>query len=319
MAEATTETQTQQTQTSEAQTQQTSQQQAQAQTQTSQQAQQQETQQTSQTQTGDWRSILKSDEAKEFAKNSPDLDHFAARALEMRKQLSSAIIKPGKDAKPEAIAAYRKALDIPDDPKGYEFVKPEYMSDEDFASENTKASLANIAKVAHEAGAPKAAVAALWSFYTQAEAKALENAKAADKSFVEQTEAQLRKDWGADFETNKTFANRAFYHWAEKAGVDASTLKGLKTAGDRFLVDHPEIMRVFGTIGREMGEGTLGSVHSESDIAALDGQIEAKRTAIREAKAKGDSRKANALYQEVMSLQAKKGNGPIVGTAGKAA
>ena len=34
---------------------------------------------------------------------------------------------PGDDAKPEDVAAFRKALGVPDDPTGYGLVKPETL------------------------------------------------------------------------------------------------------------------------------------------------------------------------------------------------
>ena len=63
----------------------------------------------------DWRDGITDEEAKKFAKDSPDLDHLAKRALEMRQKLGKGISVPGEDAKPEDVKAFRDALGIPEE------------------------------------------------------------------------------------------------------------------------------------------------------------------------------------------------------------
>jgi hypothetical protein len=276
-----------------------------------------------------WRALFKDPEVLKEVERSTDPDAFGKRIVELRKQLSTAVVKPGKlaDNATEAqksehaakMSAYRKAMDIPDEAKGYEFAKPEFMSDDEFKSEKTQATLANIAKVAHEAGAPKAVVASLWDFYVRAEQQAMETAKAEDKKFVEQTEAQLRKDWGADFDKNKVLATRAAHYMAEKAGVDMAELKTMETKDGKLLLDHPIVMKMYAHIGREMGEGTLGPAHSETDIAGMEKQIEAKRDEINKLQAEGKGDQADREYQNLLAMRAKLGNKPIVGSQNRAA
>ena len=73
----------------------------------------------------DWRAPITDPDAQKFAKSSTDLNHLVGRALEMRKQLSTAIQIPGKDASDDDVAAYRKATGVPAEATGYKFDVPE--------------------------------------------------------------------------------------------------------------------------------------------------------------------------------------------------
>ncbi len=268
----------------------------------------------------DWRAALKTDEAKEFAKNSADVDHLVNRALDMRRQLSTAIIKPGKDAKPEQVAAYRKAMDIPDDPKGYGIAKPEHYTDEVFQSEAVQSRIGAIAKIAHDHGVPRGAMKGIIDEYFKMEAGVLASQVEADTRFAAETDAQLKKEWGADYDKNKEFANRAFGHIAKQAGVDVQALKEIETKGGRFLMDDPSMVRIFAALGREMGEGTLGALPTAAERAGGEQEIRDIRAQIAEAQAQGDRRRANELYQQEQALLARtQGNQPIVGAQGRAA
>jgi len=317
---------TAQTQTSDTQTSQTQQTQTQAhtQTQSQQQTSQQQTQQTQADATktqadtskaADWRAAITDEAAKKFAETSTDINHLVGRALTMQQKLSNAIVKPGKDAKPEDVAAYRKAMDIPDDPKGYEFTKPEHLSEEEFKSAGVQATLGAIAKIAHDNGVPKTALGALWGAYSQMEAAALKAQVDADKEYANQSEAALRKEWGAEYDVNKTFADRAAAHLF---GNKLADVKQIETKDGRFVLDHPDLVRALGKIGREMGEGTLGPVLTDGDVAAIDQQITASRAKQMELQAQGKNADANKEYQNEMALIAKKaGNKPVVGAAGR--
>ena len=59
---------------------------------------------------------------------------------------------------------------------------------------------------------------------------------------------------------------------------------------------------------------------SESERDTIDDQIRELRGQIEDAQAKGDSKRANQLYQREQALIAKKdGRAPVVGAAGRAA
>lgn len=263
----------------------------------------------------DWRSNLKTDAAKDFAKNSPDVDHLVGRALTMQQKLSGAIIPPPKDAKPDSpeVQAYRKAIGVPDKPEGYKLEIPEgaVMTDAD------KAFQSAMTKVFHEAGAPADLFSSInkgWNAHVQG---VMKKTQEDDAKFLADSETALRSKWGADFDVNKELAARSFKAYAAKAGISTDDLTTMQTKEGRLLWDDPRIMQIFGTVGREMKEGSLGPVLSDTDKAGLDTQINDLRA--KQASAP-DSKTKNQYYQQEMALIAKRdGSNNIVGTRGRAA
>lgn len=284
----------------------------------------------------DWRSSIKDDKLKEHAARFTTLEDVLKGNLDLRSERdrlqSTAIVKPAKlpDTATEAqkaahaqqVSAYRKAMDVPDDPKGYEFSRPEFIPEEAFKSEGVQGLLGELAKLAHASNAPRQVVKDFWEFYGKAETLAAQQAVAADKKFAEEAEAALRKDLGSEeaYIAHKEFGRRAMIQVAKQAGVDTDDLMKIETKSGRFLMDDPRMVKIFGKLGREMREGTLGPVNTEGDRANLDGQITAIRAKVSEAQVKGDRREAQRLYEMEMDLIRKRdGNRGIVGAAGRAA
>ena len=276
------------------------------------------TESTTESTESDWRAAIKDEAARKFAEDSPDLEHLAKRAFDMRQKISSAIVKPGKDAKPEEIAAYRKALDIPAEAKEYlnGVQRPEHISEEDWKSERVQGLLGSFAERMHAKGAPKAAVQEAIAFELEVEANLLKAQAEEDKKFAEASESALKEKWGPEFSKNKEFANRA----VEKLFGDSfEKASKLTDSAGRFVLDNPVFIEAFAAIGREMGEGSLGGAMTDSERDTLDDQIRNVRKEIETAQVERDSKRANSLYQKEQALLAKqKGSKPIVG-AGRAA
>ena len=87
-----------------------------------------------------------------------------------------------------------------------------------------------------------------------------------------------------------------------------------------FVLDNPLFVVVFARYGREMGEGRLGDVLSDSQRDSMSEQIDALQKQIDDAQAKGDNTKANDIYQKKMALIGKRdGDQSIVGAENRAA
>lgn len=265
----------------------------------------------------DWREQIKDDDAKKFAESSTDVNHLVRRAVEMRSKLSNAIIRPGKNAAPEEVAAYRKAMGIPEKAEEYEF--PELPAEK--LTPEIKESRAAWGKRFHDLGVSKETAKALISMVGEDHTKFVEAQVQADKAFAQQSEAALRSEWkGDEYDKNKNLANRAFSELASRAGIPADVLSKIETKDGRFLMDRPEIVKLFAVVGREMAEGSLGPSLTEGEAATIDGQIADVKKQISEAQDAGNSKLANQLYQKEQSLIAKRsGSKPIVGAQGRAA
>src|SRR3546814_9862421 len=55
--------------------------------------------------------------------NSPE--DLVKGHMELRQKLSKAVVPPGRDADEEAVAAYRKAIGVPEKAEGYKFEMPD--------------------------------------------------------------------------------------------------------------------------------------------------------------------------------------------------
>lgn len=261
----------------------------------------------------DWREGLP-DELKETA------DRFASRedairAIQALRRRDSQVRVPGKDATDAEHAAYLKAVGVPEKPEDYEFpVLPE-----DQMTDEVRASREGWAQLFHKLHVPKDTARALMDAVGEDVAKQQQAQIQADENFAKEQEAALRAEWkGAEFEKNKTLANRAFNEIANRAGLNLEALTKIETKDGRFLVDRAEVVRMFALIGREMAEGTLGPALSEGEMETLEEEIRSLRKQQEEAKAEGDSKRANRLYQREQELLAKQqGSRPVVGAAGR--
>lgn len=259
-------------------------------------------------QVADWREGL-SEDARKFAETSPDVGHLVNRALDMQKKLSGAIVPPGKDAPEEDVAAYRKQIGVPESPEGYTFKMPEGQKATDADKEFHKTMSEAFHKL-NITSAQAAGLNAVVNELTTATQKA-------DKKFADESEAALKRDWGKEYDQNKTHADRA----ADFAfGDQIEEARHLELKDGRFLMDHPVMLRALAAIGREMQEGGLVPPLTGDAAEQAKTQLQDIRDRIAQAQAKGDSKEADRLYQKEQQLIAQtQGNRPVVGSSGRAA
>lgn len=240
----------------------------------------------------------------------------AVRAINDFRKRESQVRVPGKNATPEEIATYHKAIGIPEKPEDYEFSDlPEGLE----LTEEIKASRAEWAKHFQTLGIPKAAAKEISRLANEESLRELKAVKDADEAFVKQQEAALRSEWkGEEYDRNKTLANRAFTELASRTGLKLEDLTQIETKDGRFLMDRAEIVRMFAAIGREMSEGSVGPSLTDSEKDTVDDQIRGVRQQVAEAQSVGDSKRANKLYQQEQALIAKReGSKAIVGARGR--
>ncbi len=261
----------------------------------------------------DWREQIKDEEARKIAKDSPDLDHFAKRTLEMRQRIGKGFQPPGKDAKPEDIAAYRKAMGVPEAPDKYEW--PDLPNGQPVTDE-VKASRDAWGKRFHELGVSAPVAKELARIVNEDQAAYEASLKAADKKFADETEAKLKDKWkGDEFERNTKASERAIVNLAERSGIDVQELRHMELKNGRFLLDDPNVRQLFAAVGLEMTEGNLGPALTDSERGSMKGQLDTIRSGIAAAQAKGDDKEANRLYQAEQALVAKmQGSKSIVGS-----
>lgn len=207
----------------------------------------------------DWRASITDPDAKEFATRLATPADAVKVALDLRKANSSMIRVPGKDAPAEDVAKFRKAIGVPEKAEDYKFELGREPTEQD------KAIQGNLAKIALENGIPATAMTALSKAVTElaTAAKAEENRVAVEARAA--NEAALRKEWGADYEANKTLATRAVQAFGEvKSHPEVIEFFDKTIVNGQKLGDHPVMVRMLGNIGRRMGEGEfIGAVGAD--------------------------------------------------------
>jgi len=246
----------------------------------------------------DWRETLDED-GKKFAASSPDIGHLVSRAVALQKKVSGAIIPPGKDADEATVAAYRKRIGVPETAEGYTFTVPEGTE----VTDTDKAFQRKFAETFHSANITQDQAAVInhaWNDMVAAsKAQQIED----DKHFAEESEAQLRRDWpGAEFDRNKTFAERAA---TRIFGEQLQDARSLETKDGKFVLDHPLMLRALAAVGREMAEGGLVPQLDAEEVEQIEEQIRDMRARSKKAQAEGDMRRANELYLKEQELREK--------------
>ena len=254
-----------------------------------------------------WRDLIEDEKLQKHSERFTSIDALVQANLESRQKLSKAVVPPGKDAAEEDVAAYREALGVPKDVDGYEFPLPEGMerTDEMMDSED------HWSNIFIDNNIPKETADVLINEFRGEIEKMMGQKSEADQHYTAQSEADMRKEWAEDYDKNIIFASRAS---EALLGEDFETMRHVETADGRYILDNPVLIRMFAKLGRDMGEGTLGSVATDSEKETLLEQANSYRDKRLDAHAKGNNAEARRWDEkERLILEKIHGSGPIVG------
>lgn len=253
-----------------------------------------------------WRESIKDESLRKHSERFDTVESLVKGNLDQRKKLANAVFIPGKDADPEDVINYRKAIGVPESAEKYEI---ETMAAEEMG-EAQKEILASWQKVFYDNNIPASAAKEL-STHAVSIAKMVKEAEAkADADFAKETERTLKQDWtGDEYARNVNIANQA----AEKLlGEDFENARQLVTQSGRNVMDHPVFVRMFAQIGREMDEGGLGPAITGDERENVKSQIDEARSKRQAALEKGDNKSAQHWDQKERDLFAKLyGDAPI--------
>lgn len=178
------------------------------------------------------------------------LDHKTQReTLETR--LQSAIFKPGEGAKPEDIAAYRKALGVPDSPTDYKFTPAEGV-------EHDPKMLEWAASTFHKHGVSQEAAAGIaqeWDGFVQGLGAAMEEAHTTEVAEgVKVAEETLRGEWKQDFDKNVEETKRGYQAFEKIVPGFGQLIDSVEVQAGLKLGNDPRMLKVFHAIGRAIGD-----------------------------------------------------------------
>ena len=255
-----------------------------------------------------WRDLIEDEKLQKHAERFTSVDALVQANLESRQKLSKSIVPPGEGAEEEEVTAYREALGVPSDVDGYDFLLPEGMerTDQMMDSEDHWANLFLDNNV------PKATADVLIGEFRGEIEKMMGQKAEMDDAYTKQSEENMRKEWAEDYDKNIIFASRAS---EALLGDDFEDARHIETSDGRFILDNPILVRMFAKLGRDMGEGALGSVATEGEKDTLMEQANTYRDKRKEAYAKGNHAEARKWDEkERLALDKIHGGGAIVGT-----
>jgi hypothetical protein len=199
------------------------------------------------------------DFVKDHLQIKADAEQFKTDHDTLKTKLETAIFKPGEDATPEEISAYRKVMGVPDAPEGYEIPKSEDV-------EHDEKMLSWFRAEAHKAGLSQEQVAAFvpaWDSFVTGLGKEL--AEGAEDS-AKKAEESLKAEWGADYDKNVEFTRRGFEHFV---GED-DEMKGYLNETGRG--NDPVLIKFIHKVGLAMGEDWSPSGKSDGSQETVPGQ-----------------------------------------------
>jgi hypothetical protein len=217
-----------------------------------------------------WRQDMAGDDEKQLKQlerlNSP-LD-LGKSFFEAQKKISSfkpAVEKPGADSTSEQVAAYREAMGVPDEASGYNLD----FEDGTVIGEDVKPFLDGYLKHAHESGMPPDAVKENVGWYLKDVASQKEALSEANDEARINGSAELRSEWGGEFQGNMNAIHSLF------ASAPEGTMEALMgSAGEDGLkwANNPDNIRWLVGIAKEAnpqatlvppGPDQAGSINTE--------------------------------------------------------
>lgn len=205
----------------------------------------------------DWASSLDDEGKRDMAGRFKDFDDLIDVTVKQRKEMSTRIKLPGKDATAEDLAAFNRAIGVPGKAEEYEVKAPEGYE----LSPNTATILDQFKAKALEAGVRKSEFGALAETYLAMEKAAFE-AEAAELAEGKRAgEAELKKQYGKDLEVHLN-AGRDLLHKLEIPGMEDFLGVSVNYGQHKIpLGDHPTFIAAMAKLGLRGGEAQPGGLN----------------------------------------------------------
>lgn len=243
-----------------------------------------------------WREGISDPNALKMAERYTTNEAAMQAQIDMRKQLSKAVVIPGKKSDDVEWTSYRKNMGIPDTADKYEF---ENIKHDENTPDDQKENLARWQKIFHDENISSKAANNIIKAYLEDMSGITERAVEQDSAFAKETDAKLRDAWKGDYDKNKEYANRAA---RDILADDFELASQMETKDGRMLLDQPFMVKMLATIGREMGEGRMGEILSDDQVTTIHDKIEDIRAKMDEAEAQGNNKLANKLSAQELEL-----------------
>lgn len=211
---------------------------------------------------------------------------------EIEKKQGTSISLPKENATPEEVNAFYSKLGRPETPEAYQLPVPEGQD----------ATLAqNMSKIMFDNGVPAKSAQALATAWNEYQAQQAQAYEAEQEKIAEQQAENLKKEWGAKYETNEVIAKNA----VKAFGVTGDQIDQLQQA-----MGYDGVMKFFQNLGSKIGEdkfisgdasnGSKATMTMTREQAQIEYNNFTKNTELYNKWLAGDA-EANKLWTNIMS------------------
>jgi hypothetical protein len=229
------------------------------------------------------------------------------RELDSRLNGGGLVKVPGKDAKPEEIAAYHKAMGVPEKPEDY--FKDIKLDNGAVIGEADKPLVDGFAQAVHKSGATPAFVNAALNWYYGHQEEQAAAMDEADDTFRRDAERVLKDEFGAAFK-RKTNAIASVFATAP-GGTDIANEKGLyarlmggRTADGKLIGNDPDMVRFLVGLAQEINPAATVVEDGNQSGMSIDAEIASIEKIMRENRREYD-KKHSGRYLELLEARNK--------------
>ena len=173
-------------------------------------------------------------------------------ALEKTLGNSNKVTIPGENASPQEVALFRSKMGVPEKPEGYEIAKPDGIPAELWGDDRVK----EYQTKAHELGLSTKQAQELAKWQAEKLGGDFQKNTQALTASRDAAIADLKKDWGADYDKNVAMAEKG----AAAAGLTPEVLKATPE-----LSNNPHFIRAMQAVALKLGEdkGAAGDIRQQ--------------------------------------------------------
>jgi hypothetical protein len=183
---------------------------------------------------------------------------------------------PGKDATPEDIAQYHKAIGVPEKPADYiPLIK---LANGAVIGDDDKKVIAELAERAHKVGTSPAALNEVVDWYYQKQEEQAAALDEADDIFRRESEQALKEELGATFKRKTTaiaglFATAPGGNDIKNEGSLFSRLMGGRTADGRIIGNDPDMIRFLVSLSHEINPSAMVVDDASAGGKSIDDEL----------------------------------------------
>lgn len=230
------------------------------------------------------------------------------RELESKFSAGGLIKVPGKDAKPEDIADFHKALGVPEKPA--EYIENIHLENGAVIGDADKPMLDEMLGVAHKAGATQPVVDAIVNWYYRSQEAGAADLDQSDDTFRRESEAALKEEYGSAFKRNTNAIAPLFS--AAPGGADVTNneslyarLMGGRMADGRVIGNDTDMVRFLVGLAQEVNPAATITEDGDQSGKSITDELTDLRKLQKDEPKKYWSKETQARELELIAAQQK--------------